>query len=159
MDGSPPGSSVNGISQARILECIAISYTGNLSTQGLNPCLLHFLHWQVDSLPLVPLGKPWWELNAYVLHWNVRLRVDLNDHRWGFSGAVVGYRMPGNAFLLKDWVSPGEIIDMWTGVTICQELRIWPRHQDSGTWLEWGGDTLSVQLQVITFLKLIFIGV
>ena len=29
-------------------------------TQGLNPCLLHFLHWQADSLPLtVPPGKPY----------------------------------------------------------------------------------------------------
>jgi len=27
-------------------------------TQGLNLDLLHLLHWQVGSLPLVPLGKP-----------------------------------------------------------------------------------------------------
>ena len=27
-------------------------------TQGLNPSLLHLLHWQADSLPRVPLGKP-----------------------------------------------------------------------------------------------------
>ena len=27
-------------------------------TQGLNPCLLCLLHWQVDSLSLVPPGKP-----------------------------------------------------------------------------------------------------
>ena len=27
-------------------------------TQGLNPCLFPLLHWQVDSLPLAPLGKP-----------------------------------------------------------------------------------------------------
>ena len=25
---------------------------GIFPTQGLNPCLLHFLHWKVDSLPL-----------------------------------------------------------------------------------------------------------
>ena len=25
---------------------------GIFSTQGLNPCLLHLLHWQADSLPL-----------------------------------------------------------------------------------------------------------
>ena len=31
--------------------------TGNLSTQGLDPCLLCPL-WQADSLPLVPPGKP-----------------------------------------------------------------------------------------------------
>ena len=31
---------------------------GILATQGLNPHLLHFLHWQADSLPLAPLAKP-----------------------------------------------------------------------------------------------------
>ena len=42
MDCSLPGSSVDGISQERILEWVAV-------IQGLNP---HLLHWQVDSLPL-----------------------------------------------------------------------------------------------------------
>ena len=31
---------------------------GIFPTEGLNPCLLHLLHWQVDSLPLVPPAKP-----------------------------------------------------------------------------------------------------
>ena len=31
---------------------------GIISTQGLNPHLLHLLHWQVDSLPLRHLGSP-----------------------------------------------------------------------------------------------------
>ena len=31
---------------------------GSFLTQGLNPCLFHFLHWQVDSLPLRHLGSP-----------------------------------------------------------------------------------------------------
>ena len=26
--------------------------------QGANPCLLHFLYWQADSLPLASPGKP-----------------------------------------------------------------------------------------------------
>ena len=30
---------------------------GIFPTQGLNPCLLHLLHWQVGSLPLAPPGK------------------------------------------------------------------------------------------------------
>ena len=30
---------------------------GIFLTQGLNPCLLHLLYWQVGSLPLVPPGK------------------------------------------------------------------------------------------------------
>ena len=31
---------------------------GVFLTQGSNPSLLCLLHWQVGSLPLVPLGKP-----------------------------------------------------------------------------------------------------
>ena len=31
---------------------------GIFPTQGLNPCLLHLLHWQAASLPLAPSGKP-----------------------------------------------------------------------------------------------------
>ena len=31
---------------------------GIFVTQELNPNILHLLHWQVDSLPLVPCGKP-----------------------------------------------------------------------------------------------------
>ena len=59
MDCSLPGSSVHGIFQARILERVAISYSrGIFPIQGSNPCLLHLLHWSVDSLPLVTLGKP-----------------------------------------------------------------------------------------------------
>ena len=55
MDNSPPGSTVHGIFQAKILEQVAISYSrGIFPTPGLNPCLLHFLPWQVDSLPPVP---------------------------------------------------------------------------------------------------------
>ena len=54
-----PDSSVHGILQARILEWIAISYSrGIFLTQGLNSCLLCFLDWQVDSLPLSHLGSP-----------------------------------------------------------------------------------------------------
>ena len=41
-DCSPPGSSVHGILQARILECVAISFSrGIFPTQGSNPGLLH----------------------------------------------------------------------------------------------------------------------
>ena len=53
MDCSPPGSSVHGVFQARILEWVAISLLQRIfPTQGSNPHLLHLLHWQADSLPL-----------------------------------------------------------------------------------------------------------
>ena len=50
MDCSPPGSSVHGISQTRILEWVAISYSGIFPNQGSNHCLPQLLHWQADSL-------------------------------------------------------------------------------------------------------------
>ena len=44
---SAPGSSVHGILPARILECVAISASGDLPNPGIE---LHLLHWQTDSL-------------------------------------------------------------------------------------------------------------
>ena len=58
MNCSLPSSSVRGIFQARILEKVAISPPGHLTHPGSNPCLQHFLHWQVDSLLLSHLGSP-----------------------------------------------------------------------------------------------------
>ena len=55
-DYSPPDSSVHGISQARILKWVAISFfQGIIPTQGSSPGLLH---WQVGSLPLSYQGSP-----------------------------------------------------------------------------------------------------
>ena len=54
MNCSPPGSVVHRISQARILEWVAISFSGIFLTQGSNPYLLH---WQEDSLPLSHQGS------------------------------------------------------------------------------------------------------
>ena len=58
LDGSPPGSTVHGISQVRILEWVAIPFSrGIFLTQGSNLHLFHLLHWLADSLSLVPPGK------------------------------------------------------------------------------------------------------
>ena len=51
MDYSPPGSSVHGILQARILEWVAISFSRG-SSEPRSPTL------QVDALPSEPQGKP-----------------------------------------------------------------------------------------------------
>ena len=48
---SPPGSSVPGILQARILEWVALSSSRDLPNPGIEPVSLMFL-------PLVPPGKP-----------------------------------------------------------------------------------------------------
>ena len=53
MDCSPPGSSVHGVPQARIVEWVAMpSSRGIFLTRGLNLCLFCLLHGQVGSLPL-----------------------------------------------------------------------------------------------------------
>ena len=39
MDCSPPGSSVHGISQAKILEWVAILFSFSLPAEGLSPLL------------------------------------------------------------------------------------------------------------------------
>ena len=55
IDCSPPGSSVHGILQARILEvgsCFLLQ--GIFMAQALKP---HLLHGEVDSLPLSHLGS------------------------------------------------------------------------------------------------------
>ena len=59
MHCSPPGSSVQGILQARILEWVAMpSLRWVFLTQGSNQHLSYLLHWQEGSLPLVPPGEP-----------------------------------------------------------------------------------------------------
>ena len=48
----------HGISQERILEWVAISFSrGIFPAQGSNPGLLGLLHWQADSLPVAPPGR------------------------------------------------------------------------------------------------------
>ena len=62
MDCSPPGSSVHGISQARILEWFAISFSRGSSRprDGLNPRLPVSAALRVGSLPTEPPEEPLW---------------------------------------------------------------------------------------------------
>ena len=55
MDCSPPGPSVHGIFQARVLEWGAIAFSGIFPDQGSNP---RPLHWQPDSHSLYHQGSP-----------------------------------------------------------------------------------------------------
>ena len=71
-DCSLPGSSVHGILQARILEWVAMPSFGGSSQPRDWALLLHFLHWQASSLPLVPSGKPI-QPNQILLFWHTFL--------------------------------------------------------------------------------------
>ena len=52
MNCSPPGSSVHGISQARIREWVPFPPPRDLPDPGMDPCLAEFPSMQADSLPL-----------------------------------------------------------------------------------------------------------
>ena len=54
-DCSPPGSSIHGILQARILEWVAISFSRDLPDPGIE---LRSPAWQADALTSEPPGKP-----------------------------------------------------------------------------------------------------
>ena len=59
MDRRPPGSSVRGVlSRQEYCSGLPRPPPGIFMTQGSNPHLIHALHWQAGSLPLVPPGKP-----------------------------------------------------------------------------------------------------
>ena len=70
MDCSPPGSSVHGISQVRILEWVAIPSPGDLPDPGIEPW---FPALQADSLPSEPPGKPLW------IHWLSRYFLSMSN--------------------------------------------------------------------------------
>ena len=61
MDYSLLGSPVCGISQAKVLEQVAISFSRSLLEPGIEPGLLHLLHLQADSLPLCHVEALPWE--------------------------------------------------------------------------------------------------
>ena len=55
---SPPGSSVHGILQAKILEWVAVPSTGDLPQPGIQPTSPAL---QAHSLPLSYQGSPRWK--------------------------------------------------------------------------------------------------
>ena len=57
MNWSPPGSSVHGILQAKILEWVAMPSSRESSQLRYRIQYLCLLHWQVGSLPLAPPGR------------------------------------------------------------------------------------------------------
>ena len=74
MDYSPPGSSVHGILQVRILEWIAMPSFRGSPIPGIVHMILHLLHWQVGSLSLAT-----WEAQLLNNHqqkvWNLPKKI------------------------------------------------------------------------------------
>ena len=77
---SPPGSSVHGIFQARILEWVAISSSRRSSWPRIEPISPVSPALQADSLPAEPLGEPiyiyiWVYILCSFSRWKLRLLI------------------------------------------------------------------------------------
>ena len=84
MDCSPSDSSVYGILQARILEWVAIPFSGYLPDPGIKPGSPVL---QADSLPSEPPGKPGLEMLALLLMGVGRTAVEkavMTEDQWGW---------------------------------------------------------------------------
>ena len=85
MDCSLPGSSVCGILAGRNTGVGShFLLLGTFLTQGSNWHLLYLLHWQTDSLPLVPPGKPLFVFIFVVLKPHQLLKTQIGSN-WGTS--------------------------------------------------------------------------
>ena len=83
VDWGPPGSTVNGIFQAVILELVGIfSPRGSSWPRDRT----HLLHWQADSLPLSHLGSP---SKQPVAHLSLQAIAALQP--WVIPGPPVGW--------------------------------------------------------------------
>ena len=84
MDCSPPGSSVHGISQARVLEWVAMPCSKGSSQprdQTQVSCI-SCIHWQVDSLRAALSGKSSNTINT------IKMSVLLSHHGWTLSSTA-----------------------------------------------------------------------
>ena len=90
MGCSPPSFSVHEISQARILEWVAVPSSRESSRPRDRT---HFLHWQVDSLPQSHREKPIIISNETLLPM---------VHNWWFNNAILAPVLPQNT--VWQWV-------------------------------------------------------
>ena len=66
MDCSPPGSSVHGIFQARVLEWGAIAFSGHTSSNNIYPIIMKIIRWMNrDRFPFQEWGG--WKSVKYIL--------------------------------------------------------------------------------------------
>ena len=68
IDRHPPGSSVHGIIQARVLEWVAISYSGELPDAGIKPVSLASPAWVGRFFTTAPPGVTCYKDSQWLLH-------------------------------------------------------------------------------------------
>ena len=77
---------------------------GIFPIQALSPCLLSLLYWQVDSLPLMPPGKPI-EYYAAIKNYTLRTWKSIFSVKWEKNSKEVKlYTMWSQLFLFSMWI-------------------------------------------------------
>ena len=97
MGCSPPGSSVHGILQARILEWVAIPFSRDLLNPGIepmSPALAGFF-------TIEPQGKPMWNPNIKAI--NITQLVQIIFNAWSGYFEYVGYLPHGTPFIVLNY--------------------------------------------------------
>ena len=122
-DHSPPGSSIHGILQARLLEWVAgPSSRGIFPTQRLNMCLFHLLHWQAGPSPLAPPGKPCVFLSD--LNNNTMRRCHWRRGHWVSEGWSIQSHTRGRAKIQSRFIR----CQTWTDVSEVESYS--PREEE-----------------------------
>ena len=85
-----------------MLECVVISSSRGISpSQGSNPCLLHLLHWQADSLLPCHLGS-WYE-SLVVGIFKFCEKIHVTEHSPAPSAGVASDKTYENIWLTDMW--------------------------------------------------------
>ena len=71
MDCSPPGSSVHGISQTRMLERVDIPSPGDLPDPGIEPTHPLLGRWILYHYETIPAMRQWWINTSMLSKWRV----------------------------------------------------------------------------------------
>ena len=98
MDCSPPGSSVQGIPQARILEWGVLLFSKGSSRPRERT---HLRHWQAGSSPQVPPGKPWCFLGTQHPLWKALLSSHYPSVPPVSSSSLLIFKVPAKIFCLQ----------------------------------------------------------
>ena len=118
MGYSPPGFSANGDSPGKNtgMGCHAL-FQGIFQTQGLNPRLLCFLHWQVGSLPLVPPGKPG-KWHSFILLYDLVIFYCIFIH------SSDGHLRNGHFIASSSWLLCVYLFELWYSLDICPKVKL-----------------------------------
>ena len=113
MDSSPPGSSVHGILWERILEWVAIPFSRVSSRPKDQTYVFCLLHWQVGSLPLVPLGSP---CEVCMIYIKVKCLTIVHERQEGNHSIIHKFQRWTTQMSTNRWWDKKNVVCMCNGI-------------------------------------------